>query len=175
MTQFTPTRPDHLRRVPQAVAMSIAAVAAGALWIALGAVSDLRGEIADIEALDARVAALPAEGPSDADRSLHAAETPQLAQAQVQAAVQALAETHAAEIDVIRAEDIVEVDGFARLNLTLGGTVPERALGAFLAGLDALEPAVLTEELTLRRTRTARGEADRRVAFQMRVHGLARP
>lgn len=175
MSEFAPLNPGHVRRVPQAVATGIALATAGVLWIALDAVGGLRGEISDIELLIARAEMAPAVESSSGDALLHSADTHQLSQANVQTALQALAEAQGAEVEVIRAEDVIEAGAFAKLDLSLGGTVPEARLGTFLAGIDALEPVVLVEQLNLRRTRTARGDADRRVAFQMRVHGLARP
>lgn len=175
MTEFVPLRRDHVRRVPQVLIAGLAALTGVASWIALGAVGSLRGEITDIETLIARADAMPAVDVAAQDALLHSGDTPQLSQAQVQTTLQTLVEAQGAEVDVIRAEDVIEAGAFARLELSLGGTVPEAALGTFLAGIDALEPVVLVDELNLRRTRTARGDADRRVAFQMRVHGLARP
>lgn len=99
-------------------------------------------------------------------------DTPQLAQASLQTDLQKLARDHSIQIDVIRAEQIEQIDGVIRLNLTLNGIAPEPELGAFLYGLSKREPIVIVDEISLRRARVTRRNKERRVAFQTRVYGV---
>ncbi len=151
-------------------------VALGVLGAAMltGAAQDRRAdtiEMRDIVSLASQDT--PETDPQNADL-FYADDTPQLAQAALQANLQTLAQNHGAEIDVMRAEEVARIDGLIRLPMTLSGTVPEGELGAFLAQLDTARPAVVVEEVNLRRTRAARGATGRQVAFQFRLHGLSR-
>jgi len=133
-----------------------------------------RAEIAEMEALIARVEGAGPGGATGLEpAAFYSGETPQLAQAALQTDLQALAEAHSIEIEVIRADQIEQIDGFVRLNLTLNGIAPETEIGRFLHGLAAKEPIVVIESLSLRRTRTSRTDADRKIAFETRLFGLA--
>ena len=108
------------------------------------------------------------------DDAFYVGDTPQLAQAILQTNLQNLADQHAIAVEVIRTDQIEQIDGFLRLNLTLNGVAPEAELAPFLHGLAALEPIVLVEALNLRRARaTARTDTRRRIAFQLQLYGLA--
>jgi len=107
------------------------------------------------------------------DTAFYTGETPQLAQAVLQSNLQALAEANRISIDVMRADQIDQIDGFVRLNLTLTGVAPEPDLGGFLHGLAVLEPIVVISEISLRRARENRRNAQRRVSFQVQLYGLA--
>ena len=74
----------------------------------------------------------------------------------MQTNLQELAQSFDIQIEVIRADEIEQIDGFVRLNLTLNGVAPEQRLGEFLHGIGTLEPMVIVEQLNLRRARTSR-------------------
>lgn len=174
MSDFRFARP----RLPRRVILSIGYGLAGfvtllALWLASG-VSDNRAEMAQARATINRAAASPAGGGAalGAD-AFYTGDTPQLAQAALQTKLQELAESYGIDIEVIRADQIEQIDGFVRLNLSLNGVAPEEELGSFLHGLAALRPMVVVEELNLRRARNTRSDVERRVAFQTRLFGLA--
>jgi hypothetical protein len=167
-------RPDLPRRVLLASGYAVAAVLT---LLALGLVAghdDRKAEITEMEALIARAdAAGSGAGAGLPPAAFYVGDTPQLAQAALQTDLQALAETHSIEIEVIRADQIEQVEGFVRLNLTLNGVAPEVELGRFLHGLAAMEPIVVVEQLNLRRARSSRSDAERRVTFQAELFGLA--
>ena len=174
MRAFHFYRPDLPRRVLLACGFAVAvALALMALALVAGH-DDRKAEIAEMEALIARADAAGSSGGAGLPpAAFYKGDTPQLAQAALQTDLQALAETHSIEIEVIRADQIEQIDGFVRLNLTLNGVAPEVELGRFLHGLAAMEPIVVVEQLTLRRARTSRSDAERRVTFQAELFGLA--
>lgn len=99
-------------------------------------------------------------------------DTPQLAQAAFQTDLQALADRHNLKIEVIRADQIEQIDGYIRLNLTINGIAPEEELGAFLTSFAEHRPLVIVDSLNLRRARASRSEPERRVAFQTKLYGM---
>ncbi len=174
MSDFRFANPALPHRVALAAGYGLACLMTlAALWLISGA-ADRRAAIAEMEAVIARAGT--AGGPDGAGlppAAFYAAETPQLAQAALQTDLQGLAEVHAIEIEVIRADQIEQIDGFVRLNLTLNGIAPEAELGPFLLGLAAMQPIVVIEQLNLRRARTSRTNAERHVAFEAALYGLS--
>lgn len=164
--------------LPRIVALS-AAYGLAALFTLLSLVlmsghDDRRASLAEMEAVIARAeTAASGGGTGLGAEAFYTGETPQLAQAALQTDLQALAEAHSIEIEVIRADQIEQIDGFVRLNLTLNGVAPETELGSFLAGLAAMEPMVVVEQLNLRRARASRTNAERRVTFQAELFGVS--
>lgn len=102
-------------------------------------------------------------------------DTPQLAQSQMQTDMQALAEQNQLRLEVIRADQIEQLDGALRMALTLNGALPESQLGGYLASLAAHEPQVIVESITLRRARSISGGTDDRpLAIQLKLSGFTR-
>lgn len=109
------------------------------------------------------------------DDAFFPGETPQLAQAAVQTNLQALAQSHRINIDMIRADEIEQIDGIIRLNLSIKGVAPEAELAAFLYGLASMNPIVVIEDLKLRPARTSRSNPERRISFQTSLYGAQKP
>ncbi|MEJ6402878.1 GspMb/PilO family protein [Yoonia sp. 2307UL14-13] len=142
--------------------------------LALTGGSDRLADRAQNRDIIARAAALSNRGQVGlAQDQFYTGDTPQLAQAALQTNLQTLAESFGIQIDVIRADEIEQIDNMVRLNLTLNGVAPEEELGEFLHGVGTLKPAVIVEQLSLRRARTARSEQGRKIAFQTRLYGMA--
>lgn len=168
----------HRPELPRRVLLGSGYAAALALTLlALVLVSghdNRRAGIAEMEALITRAeTAGSGTGAGLPPGAFFKGDTPQLAQAALQTDLQALAEAHSIEIEVIRADQIEQIEGFVRLNLTLNGVAPEVELGRFLHGLAMMEPIVVVEQLTLRRARSSRSDDERRVTFQAELFGLA--
>ena len=106
--------------------------------------------------------------------SFYSSDTPQLAQSQMQSDMQALADQNQVVLEVIRANQIEELNGALRLALTLNGVVPESQLGAYIASLASHEPMIVVESISLRRARaTRRGVDNRPLAIQLKLSGFA--
>ncbi len=102
-------------------------------------------------------------------------ETPQLAQSQMQTDMQALAQQNDVRLEVIRADQIEQLNGALRMALTLNGVVLESQLGGFLESLAAHEPQIIVESVTLRRARSNnRSVDDRPLAIQLKLSGFTR-
>ncbi len=102
-------------------------------------------------------------------------ETPQLSQSQMQTDMQALAEQNQVRLEVIRADQIEQLNGALRMALTLNGALPESQLGGFLESLAAHEPRIVVETISLRRARsTNRSSDDRPLAIQLKLSGFTR-
>jgi hypothetical protein len=173
MSTFRFAQPDLPRRVTIGAGYGIAALCVLLALILIAGHDDRRAAIAENNAVIARAEGGETRGAGLAPEAFYTGETPQLAQAALQTDLQTLAETHSIEIEVIRADQIEQIDGFVRLNLTLNGVAPEAELGRFLHGLATMEPIVVVEQLTLRRARTSRTEAERKIGFQAQLFGLA--
>jgi hypothetical protein len=174
MSVFHFAQPGLPRRVTLGTAYGVAGFATLLALALIAGHDDRRAAIAEQRAVVARAEAAASGGGTGLPPSFfYRGETPQLAQVALQTDLQALAETHSIEIEVIRADQIEQIDGFVRLNLTLNGVAPEAEIGGFLHGLAAMEPIVVVEQLILRRARTNRTEADRKIAFQAQLFGLA--
>jgi hypothetical protein len=146
--------------------------ACGVAFALVSNARDQQAETRDMKDLIGRASVLETSAAPETDLYFQA-QTPQLAQADLQTALQSIARSHGAEIDVTQTQDVVRVDGLVHLNLTINGTVPDANLGAFLAALDAARPVILVDELSLRRTRGTRSDAPRQVAFQFSLHGVS--
>lgn len=174
MSGFYFAKPDLPRRVVLTAAYGFAGICTLLALALIAGHDDRRAAIAEMEAVIARAAGTGAEGGKNLPpAAFYTGETPQLAQAALQTDLQTLAETHSIEIEVIRADQIEQIDGFIRLNLTLNGVAPEAELGRFLHGLAAMEPIVVVEQLALRRARSSRSDAERKISFQTELFGLA--
>lgn len=174
MSDFNFAKPDLPRRVALGTGYGLAGLFTLVALMLIAGHDDRRASIAEMEAVVARVEGEGADGGAAlGPAAFYTGETPQLAQAALQTDLQSLAEANSVEIEVIRADQIEQIDGFVRLNLTLNGIAPEAELGRFLHGLAAMEPIVVVEQLSLRRARSSRSEAERNVAFQAQVFGLA--
>ncbi|MEO1154100.1 MAG: GspMb/PilO family protein [Pseudomonadota bacterium] len=176
MSTFHFANPDLPRKVGMGATLTMAALVAGAALLFVGAAQDRRASIADKEALIARAEAMGGAGAIGlSDASFFSGDTPQLAQAALQTDLQALAEGHRIDVEMIRADEIEQIDGLVRLNLTINGVAPELELGSFLHGLAAMEPLVIVEDLSLRPARTSRTNPERRIAFSASLYGAQRP
>lgn len=176
MSAFHFANPDLPRKV--ALGFGTAVVAAFLLFglVMFFAAQNRLDDIADNQALIARADAMTsaASGGLSSD-AFFPGTTPQLAQAAVQTSLQALAEAHRINIEMIRADEIEQIDGVIRLNLAINGIAPEIELGAFLYGLASMTPIVVVDDLTLRAARTSRTNPERRIAFQASLYGTQKP
>lgn len=174
MSGFRFLQPALPRRIVWIVGYGLIAVIT-LIGFVLVAGADARNEqIADLRNVIERSAAVTGSNSAGLPPSaFYVGDTPQLAQAVLQTNLQSLADTHRIQIDVIRADQIDQIDGFVRLNLTLSGVAPETELGSFLHGLSALEPIVVLNEISLRRARDSRRDTPRRVSFEMQLYGLS--
>lgn len=176
MSAFRFIKPALPRRIVLVTGYGLVAVITLIGAILLSGASARNERIADMNAVIARADAAAQAGDTgtglDAS-AFYSGDTPQLAQALLQTNLQTLAETESINIDVIRTEQIEQVDGFVRLNLTLNGVAPETELGTFLHGLSELEPIVVIEEIALRRARSSRSDTQRRVSFQIQLYGVS--
>lgn len=101
--------------------------------------------------------------------------TPQLAQSQMQTDMQALAQQNDVRLEVIRADQIEQLNGALRMALTVNGVVLESQLGGYLESLAAHEPEIVVESITLRRARSNnRSSDDRPLAIQLKLSGFTR-
>ena len=174
MSDFRFARPAAPRRMVYVAGYGLTAIIALAGYLFWSATTARQAAIADMQATIARAAALssaPANGLGP--DAFHTGDTPQLAQAALQTNLQALAESFGIQIEVIRADEIEQIDNVVRLNLTVNGVAPESRLGEFLHGLVALKPMVVVEQLNLRLARTSRSDPERRIAFQAQLYGMA--
>ncbi len=105
--------------------------------------------------------------------TFYTADTPQLAQAQMQSDMQDLAQQNQVILEVIRADQIEQLNGSLLMALTLNGVVPENQLGGYLEGLAKHEPVIVVESISLRRARsTNRGVDDRPLAIRLKLNGF---
>ncbi|MDP5086686.1 MAG: GspMb/PilO family protein [Yoonia sp.] len=105
----------------------------------------------------------------------YSADTPQLAQSQMQTEMQALAQQNQVRLEVIRADQIEQLSGALRMGLTLNGVVSESQLGGFLESLTAHEPKIVVESVSLRRARaTNQTVDDRPLAIELKLSGFTR-
>lgn len=105
----------------------------------------------------------------------YVSDTPQLAQSQMQTDMQALAEQNRVILEVIRADQIEQLNGALRLALTLNGVVLESQLGGYMESLAAHEPQIVVESINLRRARNPnRGTDDRPLSIQLKLSGFTR-
>ena len=176
MSAFHFAKADLPQTVSLAVWSGIAAIAVGFGLMMLGAANDRLGAIADKSATIARAEAVSGRISGGlADSAFFEGETPQLAQTALQSSLQALAQSHRIDIEMMRADEIEQVDGLVRLNLAINGIAPEAELGAFLYGLASMNPIVVVEGLTLRAARASRTNPERRVVFQAKLYGAQKP
>lgn len=173
MSEFLPLEPKAPARAVAILGGACVAVALGIALLLAANARDLQTETRELQTLIAT--AKRADTSHAAETGLYFdAATPQLAQADLQTSLQELARAHGVAIEVTRTEDVARLDGLVHLNLTLSGTVPEANLGAFLAAIDAARPVILIDEINLRRTRSARGDDARQVAFQLALYGASK-
>jgi len=176
MSKFHFTNPDLPRQVSLVAGSGVAAVLVLVGLLMVSASNARLDGIADKTALIDRASTLTGNaGGGLSNDAFFPGATPQLAQAAVQTSLQALAETHRIAIETIRADEIEQIDGVVRLNLSVNGIAPEAELGAFLHGLAAMTPIVVVEDLSLRAARTSRTNPERRIAFQASLYGTQRP
>lgn len=174
MSDFRFAKPALPMRAVTTAGAALVVLITGAGLILLAGADSQRAAQAQNRDIIARAAAANAAGdPALQADQFYKGDTPQLAQAALQTNLQTLAQNFGIEIEVIRADDIEQIDNVVRLNLTLNGVAPEAELGAFLHGLGTLKPAIIVEQLNLRRARTSRSESTRKVAFQTQLYGLA--
>ncbi len=106
--------------------------------------------------------------------TLYSAETPQLAQSQMQSDMQELANQNQVQLEVIRAEQIEDVNGALRMGLTLNGVVQESQIGGYIESLALHEPTIVVDSISLRRARSTDRSVDNRpLAVQLKLSGLA--
>lgn len=176
MSTFHFANPDLPRKVTLAAGAGLAAVFVLFGLLMLSSSNARLDDIADKEALIARASAMSGAATGGlSDEAFFPGATPQLAQAAVQTSLQALAEAHRINIDTIRADEIEQIDGVVRLNLSINGVAPETELGAFLYGLASMNPIVVVEDMSLRAARASRSNPERRIAFQASLYGTQRP
>lgn len=176
MSGFHFRNPDLPRKVALGFGIGAAAILA-LLGVAMVSAANARVDtIATKNDTIARAAAMSNGGLGGlSEDAFFPGATPQLAQATVQTSLQALAETHRVDIEMIRADEIEQIDGVVRLNLAINGIAPEAELGAFLHGIAAMRPILVVEDLTLRVARTSRTNPERRVVFNASLYGAQKP
>ena len=176
MSTFHFAKPDLPRKVGLGAGIAVAAALTLFGFLMLGAANDRLSSIEDKKMTVARADAVSGRIASGlSDDAYFKGETPQLAQTAVQTSLQALAQAHRIDIEMIRADEIEQIDGIVRLNLAINGIAPEVELGAFLYGLASMNPIVVVEDLTLRPARTSRTNPERRISFQASLYGTQRP
>ena len=176
MSTFHFAKPDLPRQVgTTALVGGVGLMSLIAVTI-VGLANDRRAAIADKQALITRAETLGTDSARGlSNDAFFSGDTPQLAQAALQTDLQALAESHRIDVEMIRADEIEQIDGLVRLNLTINGVAPEVELGSFLTGLATMEPIVIVEDLSLRPARTSRTNPERRIAFTASLYGAQRP
>jgi hypothetical protein len=159
---------------------TILVVGTSALLIVLAIIlaNVVRGNYDDIAAQQDTIARAERVTDQQSDRpestTFYSAETPQLAQSQMQTDMQAIAEQNQVRLEVIRADQIEELGGSLRMALTLNGVVPESQLGAYLTSLASHEPMIVVESVSLRRARATDRRVDSRpLAIQLKLSGFA--
>ena len=176
MSTFHFANPDLPRKISLVTGGLVAGVFVLFGLAMLGAANNRLESIADKQTTIARAASLTGSLSGGlSDDAFFPGQTPQLAQAAVQTGLQALAQAHRIDIEMIRADEIEQIDGVVRLNLAINGIAPEAELGAFLYGLASMNPIVVIEDLTLRPARTSRTNPERRIAFQASLYGTQKP
>lgn len=174
MTAFHFAKADLPRRVALGAGYGIAGLCTLLAMFLIAGHDNRQAEIAEMEAVIARAdGSLSSGGTGLPPEAFYVGDTPQLAQAALQTNLQDLADTHSISLEVIRADQIEQIDGFVRLNLTLNGLAPEVELGRFLHGLAAMEPIIIVEQLSLRRARTSSTDVERMIAFEAELFGLS--
>lgn len=174
MSAFRFLQPTLPRRIVWIVGYGLIALVALIGLVLIAGADGRNNQIADLQDVIARAETLSGtNGAGLPPTAFHVGDTPQLAQAVLQTNLQSLADRHRILIDVIRADQIDQIDGFVRLNLTLSGVAPETELGSFLHGLSALEPIVVLKEIALRRARDNRRDGPRQISFEMELYGLS--
>ena len=179
MSEFRFADPAH-PRIALAVFLAAAAglVGMAGLWVFDG-VTALERDLADQRAILERARVLGAgaaagEAASTGDARVYRADTPQEARSRFQTDMQALADAHGLQIEVIRAEEMTREAGHVRLGLTLTGAIPEAALGGFLVALGSAEPMVIAREISLRRARgRSGGLPERSLPLKVRLAAYA--
>ncbi|MEM7719353.1 MAG: GspMb/PilO family protein [Pseudomonadota bacterium] len=176
MSTFHFANPDLPRKLSLGAGTALAAVFVLFGLLMMSAANGRLDAIADKETLIARADVMSGRAAGGlSDDAFFPGATPQLAQAAVQTSLQTLAEAHRIDIEMIRADEIEQIDGIVRLNLAINGVAPETELGAFLYGLASMNPIVVIEDLTLRAARTSRTNPERRIAFQASLYGAQKP
>ncbi len=126
-----------------------------------------RAAIAQAEAATER------QGNAGVGITFYESETPQLAQSQMQSDMQALADQNQVQLEVIRADQVEQLQGALRLTLTLNGVVAENQLGGFLESLASHDPMIVVDSIVLRRGRSSsQGIDDRPLAIQLKLSGF---
>ena len=174
MNSFTFYNPTLVRRIGTALVVGTSALlvvfAVFLANVARGNYDNITGQLETI----ARAERATADGMPTADPSFYLADTPQLAQSQMQTDMQALARQNQVDLEVIRAEQIEQINGALRMSLTLNGVVFESQLGAFLNTLATHEPMIVIDSISLRRARSSqRGIDNRPLAIRMKLSGFA--
>lgn len=173
MTDFFFIRRELPRQLVVATGFAIAGLITAAAVFLMFTANARSAATADMKDTIQRANLLKEVGAAGlASDAYYKGETPQLAQAALQTDLQKLAEEHSIQIEVMRADEIEQIDGVVRLNLTLNGVAPEPELGAFLHSISLQKPIVIVDQLTLRRARTTSRTQARRVAFQTQLFGI---
>ncbi|KIT15871.1 type II secretion system protein GspM [Jannaschia aquimarina] len=174
MSDFHFSRPKLPRQVLTVLFAGFVLFGVGATGLTLSVANGKADAIADMRHTIARAEArtAPAQPSGETSEHFYKGTTPQLAQAALQTDLQTLAEAHDIAVEVMRADEIEQMDGMVRLNLTMTAVVPEAELGGFLQSVSGREPILVVEDLSLRRARASRSGSDRRVAMTMKLYGL---
>ncbi|MEM9764261.1 MAG: GspMb/PilO family protein [Pseudomonadota bacterium] len=155
MSEFRFPNPSRAKLAFGAFA-TVVAVGLGALGLeAIAAINALETEIEDQKALlsRARLAETPAQA-IDAYR----AGTAEEARARFQTDLQGLADEAGLAIETLDTAELVLVNGMVRMEITIKGSIIESELATLLVALDAAQPFLLVEGITLRRARGQRSQ-----------------
>lgn len=175
MSEFVFQNPSAVRRFGTTLVIGASVVVVLIALIIWNFVDQRFDNIEDLNATIARAEQLSNSSQSNtAQISFYQSETPQLSQSQMQSDMQELAQQYQVRLDVIRADQIEQLQGNVRMALTLNGVVPESQLGGYLQNLAAHEPMIIVDSINLRRARSTRSAQDGRpLAVQLKLSGFS--
>ena len=175
MSEFVFQNPSVVRRFGSTLVIGASIVIVLAALLVWNFVTQRFDNIADLNATIARAEQLSSASQSNsAQISFYRSETSQLSQSQMQSDMQDLAQQYQVRLDVIRADQIEQLEGNVRIALTLNGVVPESQLGGYLQNLAAHDPMIIVDSINLRRARSSRSsQDDRLLAIQLKLSGFS--
>ncbi|MEM9797761.1 MAG: GspMb/PilO family protein [Pseudomonadota bacterium] len=170
---FSETR--TIQRMRQGLLVASGVILALIVMLAWMKVAGQRSEMAELRGYVAMAETRMEGAIAPEAAQFYSGATLQLAQTEVQTDLQEIAGGHGSRIETVRTDQIEEKGGNIRLGLIVNGVVPEAAVGAFLAEIAGHQPALIVEDLALRRARSSGiGQRDQRmISFQMTLSGYA--
>lgn len=177
MSEFIFQNPSAVRRFGSTLVIttSVAIICLG--FFVWNFVANRYDDIADLNATIARASQLAVASQSNSEQfSFYQFDTAQLSQSEMQSDMQELAQEFRVRLEVIRADQIEQLQENVRMTLTLNGVVPEDQLGGYLLSLANHEPMIVVDNISLRRARsTNRSTNERMLAIQLKLSGFSTP